>query len=317
MGFARAPGKLMLLGEHSVVYGRKCIVTSTDSFCDALAEKHEDYYFNLPDVGFQGTVNDLALAPKEASFVAAAVNNFSKKYGIPTKVKITTKTRYAKKYGLGSSSAASVATVRALDRLFETRISNPELFKVAYSAVLDVQKAGSGFDVAVGVYGGTLLYQNRNQVQEASQIDIKKLDLIVAYTGVSTSTVNIVKEVAESRKSNHQFYENLFDQIEELVKNAQATLEKGDMKKLGELFNHNQEILRSFKAPGKLGVSSEKIEELITAARNAGAYGGKLSGSGIGDCIIVATPEESRDDVLQALTERGGEIVACNLNIHV
>ena len=312
---AQAPGKLMLLGEHAAVYGRHCIVTAVDAAVKATVTGSDSFFFEAPDMKFSGAV---AIGKrsyrKEIAFAATAVQNFYEKFGVKQPVKIATKSiRPAEsKLGLGSSASVTAAVIKALSSYFNIAMREQQLFELSYKTILDVQKTGSGFDVASAVYGGTLLYK----IGKPIPLTCKKMDLIICYTGFPASTTEIVRKVAEKMKTGKAYYDALFDEIEKLVMQASAAIEEGDWKKLGVLMGRNHGLLREFKVPSqKLGVSSEIIEKLIAAALDAGAYGAKLSGAGVGDCMIAIGPDKKRHAIEQALEQAGGKMVRAAANV--
>ncbi len=310
-----APGKLMLLGEHSVVYGRKCIVTAVDAPVTATVSHSEKFFFDAPDLKFSGIV-DMSQAdyPKEIAFAATSLKNFCGKFGINLPVAITTKSilTEGKKVGLGSSASVTAALMKALSAHFSIPVDNKQLFELCYKTVLDVQKVGSGFDVAAAVYGGTILYSKG--VPEP--ISCEGLNLIIGYTGVPASTPEIVKKVGAAVSEQPDYYEGIFDEIEQIVLLAKDAMQEKDWAAFGSLMNENQQLLRELKVPSQeLGVSSEILEKLISAALDSGAYGAKLSGAGIGDCMIAVAPLEKTGDVKQAIQQAGGTVINANSNV--
>ncbi len=264
-----APGKLMLLGEHAVVYGYPCIVT-------AISER-------------------MSVQPGESlgdtRFIDAAV----KTWGKPGQ-KFSARSNFSGTYGFGSSSAVTVATLKAI----RPNATNQELFDAAYTIVLDIQGKASGFDVAAAVYGGTLYYVKEKTIEP---LHIPDMPLIVGYTGVKADTTTLIEQVAKKKEENPEKVDRIFDAIAKLVEEAKKKMMEGDWERVGRLMDFNQEYLRD------LGVSSEKLESLIKAASDAGAWGAKLSGAGGGDCMITLAPEDKRDAVEKAIQEAGGEVV--------
>ncbi len=314
MATARAPGKLMILGEHAVVYGRRCIVTAVDAGVQASVTDSESYFIDAPDMGFSGQV-DLSQEsfPKQIAFAAQAAKNFMQAFSVARPFRITTRSPDTpeKKVGLGSSASVTAATIAALASHFRVPLDEAKLYTLAYKTVLEVQKVGSGFDAAAASYGGTIMYK----IGSPEPISPLAEQLVVAYTGQPASTPEIVSHVAEHVKNDQKFYNSLFDEIEKLVLMARTAIGRQDWRQLGVLMNHNQELLRKMKSPStELGVSSEKIERLVAAALDAGAYGAKLSGAGVGDCIIALCPEALEANVKKSLQAAGGQIINARPN---
>ncbi len=305
---ASAPGKLLLLGDHAVVYNHPCLVTAVDiryevSVCrqdgavleietPELQRRNEIYRVSIHDAGREYRA--------ETAFVEAAVVQMLRQHGVKTGLRISTRGP-ARSFGLGSSSAVTVATLAALDRLFNLRLSQRELFTAGYQAVLDVQRLGSGFDVAAAVYGGTLYYVMGGM--EIEQLAAADLPFVVGYSGAKVGTVNLVKAVAERRRQYPEIVDNLFTAAHAIVEQGRERLLEGDWRAFGDLMNMHQGLLEA------LGVSTGPLSALIYAARAAGADGAKLSGAGGGDCMFAAASGDSRAAVMRAVESAGGELV--------
>ena len=267
-----APGKLMLMGEHAVVYGYPCIVT-------AISERL--FVTDTPN-GYMGDMR----------FIDAAI----KVWGKPEML-LFAKSAFSGKYGFGSSSAVTVAALKAL----RPEATKREIFETAYKIVLDIQGVGSGFDVAAATYGKTLLYVKGGSTLEELpwNLNTDGVSLVVGYSGVKADTPTIVKEVAKKREEQKERVDRIFEAIGKLVMQAKVAGDKNDWETVGKLMNFNQEYLRD------LGVSTEKLETMILAANKAGTYGAKLSGAGGGDCMIALVPKDKREAVEKAIASCG------------
>lgn len=304
-----APGKLMLFGEHAVIYNRPCIVTAVDQRISVKIRpvKKSKLLIDAPDVKIVGYCRGIdALGkktnmPKGVRFLEAAVKNFFEKYKVGSGLKIKTKSEFSSEFGFGSSSAVTVAAIKGLSVLFKVKLSKKGLFDLAYKTVLDVQGMGSGFDLAAAIWGGTVYFVTGGQ--KIIPLKIKDLPLVVGYSGIKADTPTLVKKVAALRKNNKKLIDGIFDQISFLTNKARTALLDGDFKKTGELMNLNQGLLDA------LGVNTKKLSCLIFAAREAGAWGAKLSGAGGGDCMIALAPEKNRGRVEKAIENIGGKVI--------
>ena len=218
-----------------------------------------------------------------------------------TCVKITTVSGFSSQFGFGSSSASTVCVLKALSELSEKKLDNKELFDLAYKIVLDVQGKGSGFDVAAAIYGDTLYFVTGGKVIEP--LKVKELPLVIGYTGVKADTVTLINEVKEKMRLQPERIERIYDAIGKLTEDAKIKLLEGDWERVGKFMDFNQEYLRD------LGVSSEKLESLISAAKKAGALGAKLSGAGGGDCMIALVTKDTRKLVESAIEKAGGQVI--------
>lgn len=307
-----APGKLMLFGEHAVIYGKPCIVTAVDQRMVVTIERIEENVVELtaPEVDIKSFKADyfagLDKLPKGAKFVFASIKNFYKKFGISSGLKIETKSDFSSKFGFGSSSAVTVCVVKGLAEIFGIKLTNKQIFDLSYKTVLDVQGVGSGFDIAAAIWGGTLYFISGGK--KIVRITKNTLPLVVGYTGIKADTATLIKKVEELKKTKPKVINSIFDSITLIVKDAKERLKKGDYKGLGELASLNQGLLDS------LGVNTEALSSLIFAARSNGAYGAKLSGAGGGDCMIAFCPDSKKTKVQNSIKKSGGTVIQIQTN---
>ncbi|MBI4089628.1 MAG: mevalonate kinase [Candidatus Levybacteria bacterium] len=314
-----APGKLMLLGEHAVVYNHPCLVTAVDQRMRATVETLPRLEFQLEaeDVkvtGYKKPFSELGVGdiPKGAKFVEIAVKNLLErsrnKFGTTWKtgIRVITKSEFSSQFGFGSSSASTVCTIKAISELLKLKLSNKEIFDIAFKTVLDIQGKGSGFDVAAAVYGGTLYFVTGGKVIEP--LEISTLPLLVGYSGIKADTVTLINKVKEAFKGKEKRLEEIYKQIASLVEKARTALLIKDWKEFGKLMNQNQEYLR------ELGVSIPKLDDMINISLSKGAYGAKLSGAGGGDCMIVVCPKDKELLVKAGISQVGGQVIGVKTN---
>jgi len=305
------PGKLMLFGEHSVVYDQPCIVSAVDQRFEVKVEriKAEEMLVQAPGVGIYDyrkslkTLGETRIT-KELRFVEIVVRKFYQNYQNGG-VRIETKNHFSSEHGFGSSAAVTVGLAKALHELFGIKISEDELFDFCYQVVLDVQGVGSGFDIAAALFGGVLYFLTGGKKIE--KLKTSELPIVVGYTGIKADTPTLIRQVAELKRQHPEKINKIFKEITQIVERAKELLPKGKWKELGELMNKNQELLH------ELGVSSVELDKLIKACLRAGAWGAKLSGAGGGDCIIALVSEENRKKVEKAIEAAGGEVLRVKL----
>jgi mevalonate kinase len=309
---ASAPGKLLLFGEHAVVYGYPCIVTAVNQRIFVSVNKNGEYMFRMdaPCIGltsYSKTLADLGKKelPKEVQFVEHLYSRFLEKYPQKEGINVTTRSEFSCKFGFGSSSAVTVAFAKALTTLYDLDLDNKALFDLCYQAVLDVQGVGSGFDIASAIWGGAIYYVPPAKVVRA--IDIDSIPLVVGYTGIKADTPTLVRMVQQARAENVEASEAVFKAIEGIVNEAEKEIFERNWKGVGILMNRNHELLKS------LNVSSVMLEKLINGAAEASAYGAKLSGAGGGDCMIAVVSETNRRRVEESLKNNGGEVMKVEL----
>ncbi|MBI4225827.1 mevalonate kinase [Candidatus Roizmanbacteria bacterium] len=285
-----APGKLMLLGEHAVVYGYPCIAMAVDKRLYVTAEIID-------------SKGDETIAPqvKESRFVLEAIAKFKEKYNIKQSVRIRTNGDFSHNVGLGSSSAVTVATFKAISEIFNKSLSLREIFDLSYEVNLKIQGVGSGFDLAAATFGGTLYFIRGGKVIEP--LGNETLPLVVGYSGTKADTPFYVRKVAETFKRRQTEIKDILRKIEALVISGKKNILNRDYKNLGKCLTENHLLLQ------KLGVSIPKLDAMVEAANKAGAWGAKLSGAGGGDCMTALVSNDKRTAVEEAIKKVGGEII--------
>lgn len=293
-----APGKLMLFGEHAVVYNHPCIVTAVSSRIHVEVEKTLDRFsIDAPQV-------------KDVRFVEETVKIFKEKYKISNGLAIKTQSDFSSQYGFGSSSAVTVATLYALSQLYQIKLTKKEIFDLGYKVTLNIQGVGSGFDIAAATFGGTVYFFTGGKMIQT--LEIGQLPLVVGYSGVKADTPKIVKQLKSKIKNKksklHIKIQKLFDEIQNIVEEAKIELVNNNWARVGELMNKNQQLLK------QLGVSTKKLDQMCQVAVTAGAWGAKLSGAGGGDCMIAIAPQNKKEKVKEAITKVGGRIIEVDNN---
>lgn len=309
-----APGKLVLLGEHSVVYGRPCLVTAVGQRMKVKVSLLKQLVFELeaPDVNinnYSKPIADLGKGdiPKGAKFVEIGVLNFLSKYKIKTGVRVETTSEFSSQLGFGSSSASTVCIIKALSELIKKKLSNKQLFDLSYKTVLSIQGKGSGVDVASAIYGGTLYFVTAGKVMRP--LNLKNLPLAIGYSGIKADTVTLLNQVLLKAKKFPNEIENIYNSITSLVELAKIAAIKEDWVSFGELMDLNQGYLES------LGVGIRKLSDMIYAAREAGAYGAKLSGAGGGDCMLALFSPKTKTAISKGIESVGGKIINIKVNV--
>ncbi|HHY56726.1 MAG TPA: mevalonate kinase [Chloroflexi bacterium] len=303
MASATAPGKVILVGEHAVVYGRPAIaapvwqVVAKATIAPAA-----------PGAGFTIVARDLGqvlqLADASEDEPLAVVARLAlARLGIAHlpdwRIELHSDIPIAG--GLGSGAALSTALVRAIFAQAGQTAPPAIVSELVYASERFYHGAPSGIDNTVVAYGQTIWFV-KGQPPEPFTPGAPLL-LAIADTGIRSPTVLTVSAVREAWLTQRQRYESIFDAIGDLVHAARRALVYGDAVTLGALFNENQAWLAS------IGVSCDAIEALTSAARKAGALGAKLSGAGGGGNIIALVEPTTAAAVQTALLAAGAQRV--------
>lgn len=308
-----APGKLMLLGEHAVVYNHPCIVTAVGQRMKATVTLLDvsEFQLDAPDVkvvGYKKSMNELGNGeiPKGAKFVEFAVKNFTGENPIKG-VRVETTSEFSSQFGFGSSSASTVCVLKALSEISGVKLDKKGLFDLAHKTIIDIQGVGSGFDTAAAIYGGILYFVSGGKAIES--VAIKSLPLIVGYSGVKADTPTLVKALKVKMELRPTIYPPLFDVSTAAVEVGKKALVAQDFETFGEMMNVCEGLLSAY------GVEIGKLAAMIHGAWDAGAYGAKLSGAGGGDCMIAIAPDDKVQAVKDAISTAGGQVVEVQTNV--
>lgn len=282
-GSGSAPGKVILLGEHSVVFGEPAIA--------AAIERRLEIHLR----------RGVRPAPLADERVERAVAFAAGEVGLePQSLAVEIRSEIPPACGLGSSAALSLALVRALASLAGEPISGEDARRRA-SRVEDVfHGTASGVDVAASASGGVIWFERSTPPRIERLRPAEAVDLVVALSGTPRSTAGPVGRLRERHARRPELYGQFFRLAGELVRAGRGALERGDWAALGELMDAAQGLLNA------LGVSTPMLERMVGVAREAGALGAKLSGAGGGGAIVALAPGRA-PDVVSALRGAGFE----------
>lgn len=303
---ASAPGKIILFGEHFVVYGIKAILCSIDKRITATSQFLDEKIVRISsslgesEIEF-GALNNLENIPqkfmKPFFYIAKkAIEENSTTKGI----KIILESEIPAGVGLGSSSAACVAATASVNGLFN-KLSKDEIVKKAIQAERTIFEQNSGADSSVSTFGGLMSYDLKNGFQNMPSRN--DLSFIISNSAQIHDTQDVVRQVKNFKEKNEDIFKILCKQEIEIVNNATTALKENDLNKLGSLMLKNQELLK------QIGISTEKIDLLIKKAKQT-SYGAKITGAGGGGCIISLVDDSNRKETLDNLRKISDSFLA-------
>jgi len=311
-----AHGKVILFGEHAVVYGVPALAVGIDRGAWAEARpavsREGGAASSLFVHGWNILVTDepgdpglpLSRALRDILAITRDAQRASGR-AVLGAVAVEASTELPPGGGLGCSAALGVAVARALD-------ADADADAIADRAnVWERVFHGnpSGIDAAVSALGGCIFFERAERApggDVAGRAAIRRvhlpraLHLCVGHSGVSSSTKTMVEAVAGLRERRPETTQKAFDAIHTLVKNARLALEAGDVKAVGQLLDLNQMLLSG------LFVSTPEIEQMCGTARAHGALGAKLTGAGGGGCVVALVDDAARGAEVLAAWKRDG-----------
>jgi mevalonate kinase len=294
---AFAPGKIILFGEHAVVYGRPAIaVPVSQVHAEATIEpaSNDDVLVHAADVGRQ---YKLDRAPADDP-IAAIVRLACEHLNVPARgFRLYVHSTIPVARGLGSGAAVSVAVAHAVAGFFQKKLSREELSGLAFQVEKLHHGTPSGIDNTVIAFEQPVYFVRGEPVQSFRVA--RPFLVAIADTGVPAPTKVAVGDVRRGWEADRAHYDALFDKVGAIARSARTAIEGGRIDAIGTLMDENHALLR------EMGVSSTEVEKLIEAALRAGALGAKLSGGGRGGNIIALVEDATRDRVEKALRDAG------------
>jgi len=294
MARASAPGKVILFGEHSVVYGEPALAGAIDRRVHVAVDRRSDEELRITSTPPTGD---------DYPYVRKAVELAFEYLGWSSGLDIVITSQLPPASGLGSSAAVSVATILAVSELCGERIGKPDLARLGHNVEKEVQGAASITDSSTTTFGGVLFIKPKMNVVEEVEAP-SALPLVVGYTGKSSSTKELVELVRGLRERNEEIVEPIIRSMGRIAVSAKKALLEGEG--IGELMNLNHGLLEA------LGVGTLELSRYVYAARAAGAEGAKITGAGGGGCMVAYAPDR-QDEVARAIEREGG--VAMKLGI--
>ena len=333
--YAVGYGKVILLGEHSVVYGRHAIATPLQLSIKARVEDAEDgLSLLIPRWGVEQRLHPAAARP--GSFLGLMNLGLGELGLAGRSMRIHIQPSVPRAVGLGSSAALSVAIVRAVDAHYGVGLTDEQVCRLAFECEKIAHGTPSGVDNTVATYGKTILFHRSDRPTPSSSgtagdtaddtagapdtaggngatsvmrtLNVPApLPIVIGLTGTESLTAATVARVRERWQRQPGLYESIFDTIDSLALAAVDAVEGGNLAQLGELMNICQGQLNA------LQVSSPQIEELVQVARRAGAVGAKLTGGGGGGAVVALCPEEG-PQVARAMRDAGYEALEVSVD---
>ena len=299
-----ACGKVILIGEHAVVYGRAALAAPLPLAVEArVVDAADGVQLLIPRWGVEQRLPPPSEHATGAAGILAGLLARLDLAGRPMTVEIFPNVPRA--MGLGGSAALAVSVVRALDAHFRLGLSAADVNAHAFECERAAHGTPSGVDNTIATYGVPLLFRTRpDAAPEHTHLPLSKpLPLVIGLSGKESLTAMSVAQVAAARQRNPVRYEGIFDQMDGLARAAADAVRDGALTELGELMNLCHGYLCA------LQVSSPELDALVHIARRQGAAGAKLTGGGRGGAAVALCPDGG-EDVAAAFKQAGFEALA-------
>ena len=303
MTIAAAPGKVILVGEHAVVYGRPAIavpVWETTATAEIVpAPAGHGCHITAPQIGLDAPLRGL----DDTDPLGLIVRLTLREAGVPTvpdwTIRVHSSIPIAS--GLGSGAAISAALVRAIYGALGQTADPATVSRLVYASEELYHGTPSGIDNTVIAYAMPVWFVKGRAPERFAPM--APFTLAIADSGIRSPTKETVGDVRRAWSEDPARYEDIFDEIGRTVLDARHALEAGDSLELGRVMDANQTLLE------RLDVSSPVLATLIGAARKAGALGAKLSGGGRGGNMIALVDDRVMRPVCDALAAAGARRV--------
>lgn len=303
---ATAPGKIILFGEHAVVYNRPALavpVTQVHVDVEVLDSPRAGVWINAPDIGLHAELNSLPADHPIGSVIRKLFSTF----GIPSPFKrgqgegldISIASTIPVAAGLGSGAAVSVALIRALALYAAHPLTNGQVNELAFEIEKLYHGTPSGIDNTVITYAKPV-YFIKGQPIETFKVG-KSFTIVIGDTGIPAPTKESVGDLRRLWLRDATAFEEYFNEIAQITLIARRSIESGKPESLGELMDQNHVLLQS------MTISSPALDKLVKAARKAGALGAKLSGSGRGGNMIALVEQANAESIAGALISAGAK----------
>lgn len=268
----------MIAGEHAVLHGKHALVGAVNQrVYVSIQARNDDLILIHSALGERQMSRRQIDSSRPFHFIGAILEKYSNSFKCG--FDLTVEADFPADVGLGSSSAISVATIAAIETWLTEKF--PEREKLMHNAIeiiRSVQGRGSGADVAAAVWGGILLYKAIPQVV-ARYDDLPPIALV--YAGYKTPTTEVIKIVEQRRMQSADNYENLYNRIDASVMTANEALNNKNWAALGLVLKKAQSLME------ELGVCDKALTEIVATMNNMQNIAGtKISGSGLGDCVL-------------------------------
>jgi len=299
----KAPGKVLLMGEHSVVYGHPAIAIPLRSV-SARAEVEFTHGGRVeivaPELGEQ--LCDSGSRDSRLSPLLKLISSVQELFGeMEQGLRVKLHSTVPLGRGMGSGAAIAVAIVRGICQALDRRLNNEQIAELAMISEKEYHGTPSGVDAAV-ISRDEPIYFVRDKPMQGIELGGNCYHFIVADTGVEALTAGVVEGVRKARESDRARYDSYFWELGSMASVAREVLRNGSPEELGLCMNHAHKVLQL------MGVSCDELDRLVGAALESGALGAKLSGAGRGGAMIALVKDDADIPTLESKLGLAGAV---------
>jgi mevalonate kinase len=302
MGTGKGFGKTILFGEHFVVYGLPAIASALGNFTTADIKIVEGSGWSVNDQRPE-TPGYKEMKYNESIQSITNVIEYLKVNTDKQRLEITFTGNLIAASGVGASAAQCTSLARALNDSFNLNLDDEKINDAAYEGEKAYHGTPSGIDNTASTYGG-LIWFVKNLDGGKNTMDLlqspKKMPLVIANSGITASTSKVVADVRCLKDENPRMFEKIFNEYKKLAIKAKSALLKGNNHTIGSLMNQNHKLLQDLTVSGQIN------DKLVDIARNNGAIGAKVTGTGRGGLVIsLAENEKIQEKIAEAIKKEG------------
>jgi mevalonate kinase len=303
-------GKVILFNEHFVVYGLPAIASAIGAKTTALVERRPGSGVEVRDErpetkGYKAEKLD---QQKESLDLMLRFMNIGTKGNA---FRVTLAGDLLAASGVGASAASCAAIARAFSEELGLKYSDDKVNEVAYEGEKGYHGTPSGIDNTAATYGGLIWYKREGSSQHMERMKLKEpVEIVMGNTGLVADTKMVVSAVRERKEKDPEKYTRIFEDAEKLVHDARKQLEGFHLEEVGYYMNENHALLQ------QIDVSCPELDLLVDLARNNGALGAKLTGTGKGGYMVALTPgKDLQTRVANAMEKKGFQALRTTIGV--
>lgn len=295
--------KIIIFGEHFVVYGLPGVAAGIDKCVTIEAQKVKDSDDILFDDKVFNEKVSMKLNPENIKFKMFHAMFDSDEF-LPKKgIKFIVNSNFVSGIGLGYSSAFCVALARSMNVLFDQSWKDDKINELAYLGEIVAHNNPSGIDNTCATYGTTIYFEKDMKGGKNTARPIKcgkALYFVLADSGVKHESKEAVEHVKNFKEKNSKDFDIMCSDYKSIVSKVKKEIQFGGTTEIGKLMNKNNELLK------QLGISTPELDQIIRIANFEGAFGAKITGAGMGgSALILCENEKGQDKIVASLVGKG------------